>query len=245
MVATRSGVAVLPAATDGWDDVAGDLPARVTQVGLWLGFGAVGFQFAADLFDAFALDDRVANFNAGGEGNLPTWLSAAALVVAASAALLHGLAAHRQRRVFLAAAALLAYLSLDEVVQIHENFDGFGRGTLPDRLAGAMDIVMILPLLAATLLALLAIASAVPEARRLLILGCLALIAAIVIDEGIPAAIGHFNGPDVPWSEELRSSIEEALELCGFVLVATALAAAAVRTLVLRGRRSSFGGNGD
>jgi hypothetical protein len=236
MVAIRPRVSVRTFPTAERLDPADQIVGRVITVGLALGFGAVGFQLAADVANAFVLDNRVANFNAGGEGNLPTWLSAATLVVAASAALLHALTARRHRRVFLAAAALLAYLSLDEVAQIHENFDGFGRGTIPHRLAGAMDIVMILPILTATLLALLAIASAVPEVRRLLIAGCLTLIAAILVDEGIPAVFGHFNGPVVPWSEEVRSAIEEALELGGFVLVATALAATAVRTLVLRGR---------
>jgi ABC-type multidrug transport system fused ATPase/permease subunit len=205
---------------------------RVVAAGLALGFAAVSFQFVVDMIDSFALDNRVANFDSGQEGNLTTWFSTAMIFAGAFAALLHALVVDVARRTFLAAAALLAYLSLDELAQVHENFDHIGHGTIPTRISDAMDIIAILPVLVLALATLELIARRAPDVGRFIRIGYLTLIAAVLTDEAILPATKALLHRGISWPEEIRSAVEEGLELGGFTLVTVALAAVTVRALI-------------
>jgi hypothetical protein len=209
---------------------------RVMTAGLALGFAAVAFQFVVDMIDSFALDNRVANFDSGQEGNLTTWFSTAMIFAGAFAALLHGLAIDSRRRMFLAAGALLAYLSLDELAQIHENFDHIAPGTLPTRISDAMDIIAILPVLVLALAVLELIARSAPNVARFIRIGYLMLVAAVLVDEAVLPATKSLLHRGISWPEEIRSAIEEGLELSGFTLITVALTAITVRALIGLGR---------
>ncbi|MEO8289796.1 MAG: hypothetical protein ABI649_02235 [Gaiellaceae bacterium] len=209
-----------------------DPVAGLLAVGIGLAVIAVGGQTAIDLVNAFAFDNRYDPLNVDVEGNAFTWASASATFAAAFASLVHGVVLAVSRRRYLALASLLAFLSLDEVAQIHERIGWrVQRGfDLPDEIGARAFIFVYLPLLAVVALLLWRVASeAEARVRRSLWAG-LALLGAAVVLEPLGAYWKFDSSPD-----RVEAAFEEALELGGWILVASGLTAVLYTALASAG----------
>jgi hypothetical protein len=174
------------------------------------------------------LDDRVEGLDADVEGNALTWASSVSTFAVALTAALHAAASEKQRREFAVLAALTLWFSLDDVAIIHERF-GLKLGEdvlgLTESIAVRLWLVIYLPLLVLAAAILWRIArEAGPPADRAVRFGLGLLVASIPV-EIVGAATRELaeEGTDLP--NDLRIAVEEALELGGWILIATGLTA--------------------
>ncbi|HEX7254637.1 MAG TPA: hypothetical protein VF236_01795, partial [Gaiellaceae bacterium] len=199
-------------------------------------------QAALHLGNALVLDRRVANFDADVEGNMLAWAGSAAIFAAACASGLLALLRPAARWAFGLLAAALAFLSLDETAAIHERIGQAGVRVLDlsdDDYGRAIWPIVLFPMLAGILLGLWRLASAAPpDVGRTLRIGAGLLVAAVGA-EFLWTAFPVSGGEVGSWPDALQVSLEEALELAGWVLVAAGLAWLALsETLALAARAS-------
>jgi hypothetical protein len=197
----------------------------------------VGFRIAlfaalalvvAHLGNEWVLDDRVEGLDADVEGNGFTWASSVSTFAVALTAALHAAAVEKQRREFTVLAALTLWFSLDDVAIIHERL-GLKLGEdvlgLSESVAVRLWLLVYLPLLVLAAVILWQIArDASPPADRAIRMGLGLLVVSIPV-EIVGAATRELaeEGTDLP--NDLRIAIEEALELGGWVLIASGLTA--------------------
>lgn len=160
-------------------------------------------------------------FSLSGEANnVPTWFSSSVLLLCA---LVAGAIAHArppQYRHWWGIAVMLAYMSLDEAVQIHEHLGGHIDTT------GVLYFDWVIP--AAALVAVIALIYlpfvrrlAAPTRNRLLLAAAIYLAGAIVMELPLGWVTQH-NGEDT-LGYALIDWVEETLEMVGAVLALVAL----------------------
>jgi hypothetical protein len=203
---------------------------RLLDFGLRIAVAALLLEVLGHVGNEWILDGRVANLDVGEEGNAPTWASSVATFTAAFAALLLLLAEGRARLGLLGLAALLAWFSLDDIIQAHERVSGKldVLESLPDYVRTRLWLPVYLPLLAvAGYLLFRAAAEAPARAARFIRAGLLLLVAGIAF-EVVGLATKWLARRDVVWPDDIRIGLEEGIELSGWILVATGLTAAAL-----------------
>jgi hypothetical protein len=203
---------------------------RILLAGVWLAIAGTVVQTVVHLANIIVLDRRFALLDAESDVSLWAWGSTAAMAGAAAFAAMLGLIVARGRGRLLLLAALLAFLSADDILALHERISIENLGPIPhaSRLVWPIVFGPILGL-AFLLLGLEARHSPAPI-RLVMMAGLAALLVAIAMEVGTPIlfALGFDHG-STPY--ELESVIEEGLELAGVVLLATALAALVVVAL--------------
>jgi hypothetical protein len=218
------------------DEAVASLASRTLVVAVAAGAGVV----LAHLANA-ALDRPFNDLDAEREGNFLTWLSVSAAFVAAAAAALHAVLLRRDRLLMWVLAAALAFLSLDDAIEIHERLGDKVSDALPERLesfGSAVQLVLVGPALAIAFGGVLLLARrTVPEARRTLLAGLGCLAGAIVIELVVGTATNEIEERGTSWPDTVRHGLEEGAELAGWVAIAGALAAAVCAALVSAARR--------
>lgn len=182
--------------------------------------GVVVVHFVGQIF----LDARYFQLDANAEGNALTWLSASAAFAGALLALLLWAWTHERSTLLLA--ALLAFFSLDDTVQIHEKSgEAFGEALgLPDW-SVRLWLVLYLPIVAVAALLIWRLARAAPpDAGRTLRLGLLLAVSAFAI-EIVGPITKEIAERGWDWPNAIRVGVEEGVELAAWILVATGLAA--------------------
>lgn len=200
---------------------------RLVILGSALAIVGVSVQTVSHLVNEFVLDGEVRNLDADAEFATFAWAGSVAIFASALGAAL--VAVVDDRAPLHLVAAVLAFLSLDEVVQIHERLalrltEGFD---LPDYVGVRLWLVLYAPLLLAVAWALWGIGRRLPDEIRRILLGGLGLLVAAVALEGVGLATKWLGERGVEWPDVLRIAAEEAAELGGWILVATALLAGA------------------
>lgn len=209
--------------------------ARTVHGGILLVAVAVAIQSGAHILNVVALDNYWDVLNADSDTGAPAWASSALQSAAAVLVLLLAARFRARQWWLLGLAGLLAFLSLDDLITIHERVS---------RLALTLDLwahagrlvwpIVFLPLLAATFVGLWWIGDApggelerggrADDAQLLIRLGLALLVAAVVLEI---AAQGLFvldvGRLDAPFVAEVL--IEEGAELAGWGLIVTGLAA--------------------
>ena len=216
-----------------------DVPRQLVYVGVVIALVATVGQTISHLVNALALDSRYDSLNAGqaGEGNIFTWASAAAAFGVAVGAVLLAFVTRRLRWAVLAAIA--TFLSLDDVVQVHENAgselgDALG---LPDFFVNALWPALYVPLLVVAFALLYRVGrESVPVAGRAVNAG-LALLGVAVVAEALTTGIRASGSEAGDWPFELEVAFEEACELAGWILIASGVLA----TVVVKITRSARG----
>jgi hypothetical protein len=201
---------------------------RILRLGVVLAVVGVVFQSAVHLFNYFALDERYASLDVSAEHTAFAWVSTAASFAAACGALLLALRRERDRPLLLLAAALIAYFSMDDFVEIHERvgYELAQRIDLSESVAQRFWLLVFAPLFFAALWILWRIARATPgEPGRYQKLALGLLVAGVVAEgAGILTKRLEEDGNGTPHS--IRALFEEGFELSGWVILAAAFFAA-------------------
>ena len=212
------------------------LPARVDRLdrlldlGLRLAVAALALELFAHVGNEWLLDGRVANLDAGAEGNAPTWASSVLTFTAAIGVLLLVLAAPRRRLDLVALALLLAWFSLDDIIQAHERVSGVLDvfESAPEYVRTRLWLPVYLPLFALAGYLLLRVAAEAPaRAARFVRIGFALLVVGIAF-EVVGLSTKWLARRDVVWPDDIRIGLEEGIELAGWAVVATGCVAAAL-----------------
>jgi hypothetical protein len=175
-------------------------------------------------------------FDVNSEGNVPTWFSSMLLMgCALAAALLAALgrrAGGRDARYWVALAAVLSLLSLDEAAGLHERLGGPAAEVLGDATRGPLHFAWVVPGLVLALVVGLAFLRFVvrlpPSTRRLVVTAAALYLTGAVALEAIGGIVLEDQGDRAAYL--LVTAAEEGLEMAGSVL----LLYAALRLLRLR-----------
>lgn len=207
---TPSGAA--PVGRDAVDDQLLRLTAALAVAG-------ATFVIVSGLINYFLPDEAIEDLNPKLEGNLLTWFSTVAVFSGALAATLHALILPVRRLQFAVLGAIFAFLSLDDMVQIHERV----AGHLEQVFFEHIETVIFLPLFATAFLIVWVLSREAPvRAGRFLRLGMLLLVAGVVVDLGATVTM-NLEEEGTAWPQAVRIAIEEALELSGWILVSATL----------------------
>ena len=195
-------------------------------LGIRLALAAVAVQTVAHLVNEFALDGEISNLDADAEFATFAWAGSVAIFAAGLAVTLLA-TVERAPRLFYLVGAVLAFLSLDEIVQIHERLaleltEGF---ELPDYVGVRLWLVLYGPLLLALALVLWRFAAGLNNTGRQTLVQGLGLLVIAVGLEAVGLPTKWLDDRGVEWPDVLRIAAEEAAELGGWILVATALLA--------------------
>jgi hypothetical protein len=200
------------------------------DVGLLLAVVALGLELTGHLVNEWLLDDRLSNLDAGEEANATTWASSAATFSAAYAAVLWLLAGARARAELLLLTAVVAFFSLDDIIQAHERLSEQldVLESLPDYVRTRIWLPVYLPLLGLVGLLLWRAARDGPaRAGRFVRAGLVLLVAGVAL-EVIGLSTKWLARRGTVWPDDIRVGLEESTELAGWILVAAGLTAAAV-----------------
>lgn len=225
------------------------LAARTLRAAIVVAVVGVIVQTIAHLTNAFAFDGEYLQLDADAEGTAFAWASSVAVFSGALAAFLHALFWEEKRLSLLIAALLLAFLSLDEIIQVHERIGLLVGGDLlgfEDYVAVRLWLVLYAPLLIVLAVLLLGASELLPDdATRTLRYGLAALVTAIAL-EGVGLPTKWLKDEfAVAWPDTLRIAAEEAAELSGWILISASLIAGVCEQAAARGapapRRSHEG----
>jgi len=201
---------------------------RLVRTGVVLAVAGAAAQTLIHLVNLFLLGDRYYHLDVSAEQTAFSWASTVATFAAACAALL--LAARPDlphRRLMLLLGASLAYLSLDDFVELHErlgNWVGDELG-LPEAVGPRIWVLVYLPVLvAAALLLVWAARMSPPRPQRYQFVG-LGLLVAAVLSEGLGVFTKLLEEHGIETPHRLRAGLEEGLELAGWIVIAAALTA--------------------
>jgi hypothetical protein len=195
---------------------------------MWLAIAAGVVVTVGGIGNHFALDDAIPDLDAGDEGSLNNWLSVVLSFGAGLAAILHAVILPRRRLPFAVAGAIFVFLSLDDLLTLHE------------RVATNIDIehietAIFAPVYGLGLIVAWGLARDVPaRSGRMLRAGLVLLVAAIVVDFGA-SFTADLRDEGTEWPHFTRIAIEEGLEVSGWTLVSTALVVALCLALLPSG----------
>jgi hypothetical protein len=201
---------------------------RLLRTGVVLAVAGTAAQTVIHLVNLFAFDDRYYHLDVSAEQTAFSWGSTVATFSGACAALLLAARPDTPRRgLMLFLGASLAYLSLDDFVELHErlgNWVGDELG-LPEAIGPRIWIVVYFPVLvAAALLLVWAARSSPPRPRRYQFIG-IGLLVAAVLSEGLGVFTKLLDEHGIETPHRLRAGLEEGLELSGWILIAAGLTA--------------------
>jgi hypothetical protein len=189
------------------------------RAGILTGLVATAALLLCHTLNGAAFGGDVDALNADHEGNLFTWASSAAVFAAALGAALLAVLVDARRTRLTTLALLLAFFSADDVAELHERLNRFGQSWT----------VWVIPLLLSVLLLLLRTAAEFPRRLRRLVHVGVALLGLAV---GLETLQRLWLDEEGTWLWYLDTGVEEAAELLGWSLVATAFLGVLVLTLL-------------
>lgn len=206
---------------------------RLVTWGVWAAVTVALTQGIVHFLNAATIEAHQLDVNE--EHNVFTWANSGVILVGSLAACVTVLlGAQQHRRELLALALCMAFISFDETVVLHENiaFAILGAFDIGDVYDSLFWPILYSPLLAGTALLLVRVAgSAVPRARRCVLVG-LGLLGLAVLLEIV----------STPWSTDrnvvhtIEGGFEEMAEIGGWILITTGIASLAALPFERRSR---------
>jgi hypothetical protein len=171
------------------------------------------------------LDGRVALFELE-EGAVVTWAAVSATFAAAAFALVVGFVEVEHRARAAALAAGVAFISFDDAANLHERlaFRIADTASISASFAQVIWPALYMPLLVACALLLTQLARPTAVAARLTVVGLVLLAVAIGLEVAGIAFERAGADPDA-WPRMTVIALEEALEVVGWIVIATGVAA--------------------
>ncbi len=184
----------------------------------------------ATLANQFVISPDVSSIDGRVEHSVWTWASSAATFAGAFVATVWLVVSPRRRLNVITIVVTLAYFSLDDMLELHEEVGSdVGESlALPDWVGGRW-LLAYPPLLVLAVWALVgATWNETAKVRRAMLAG-IALLGIGLVRELVGIATKHVQLDGTAWPHAVRGAFEEAAELSGWIVVASALTA----TLVL------------
>ena len=208
---------------------------QLLRPALWLLLAAAALQSVLHVVNLVVFDHQIERFNADWDGSVAGWLGTILTWTAASGALLLALLVRAARTPLLVLAGLCAFLSLDDMLVLHEVVARLAPAELYGHAGYTLWPLVYLPMLGVVgWLVLRTARSVAPATGRQLVAGLTCLATAVVLEASAPVlyALGSDRGRPLYESEVM---VEEALETVGWGLIALGLAAACVDQLLAAG----------
>jgi hypothetical protein len=207
------------------------LERRIARAALVIAVVAVAVQTTLHLVATLVFDPSSGipwSFDADHENTPFMWASAVATFGAAFAVALIALVRNSDLPRLVGLAALLAYLSLDDVLSLHEQLGlELGERLLDDVRGGFVIrtwVLAYLPLLALAAALLLRTSRERNASGGLVPLGLLLLVLAVAF-EVVGLVTTWIADEATTWPDSIQVALEEGAELAGWILVAGGLAA--------------------
>lgn len=199
---------------------------RLLAFGLRFAIGAAVLQTAVHLLNALFLEKRALNVNF--EDNPFAWASTVAAFSVAFVATVHAAGLARDRLRYAVLAVIIAFVSLDDMVSLHEDAGTEAAEVLglPQSYDSVLWPALYLPLLALGLFLLFTLAREGPERPRRFIYFALVLLAAALAAEVLS---GPWTGGEEEWPHVIEGAFEEAAELAAWILIAAAMTVITLR----------------
>ncbi len=198
--------------------------------GVALAIVAVSVQTVLHLANALVFNGRFEPLDAGFEGNTFTWASSVAVFGAALVMVVFALVFPESRRSSLLLAGILAFFSLDDVVQVHEMVGwDFATGLgMPEYLGGRLFLILYAPLFALAAILLWNVGRSTRGWSPKAITFGLVLLVLAIGGEGLGGVLQFATDGNFADSaaHDLEIAFEEGAELGGWILIATALTVA-------------------
>lgn len=219
-------------------------PARdpigaIVRIGCLVALGGLVVQTVLHVIGLTAFDTRPAFLDLDDDESLFTWVTGVVTFAGALGCVLLASVAPPHRSRLLVLAGLLAFLSLDDVLAVHERVRDDTFGLDPDLEAGRVIWpIVFLPVLAATAALLWTVARESPlRVAAVIRIGLLFLVLAVGLEA---ASVGLFPFDWGPKSKPYETEVvlEEGFELVGVTLIAAGLIALAYTGLVRVGERA-------
>lgn len=195
----------------------GAIAERLLGVTVGLSIAAAAAIVFGGIANHLLLDGAISDLSPELEGNLPSWIGVVASFAGALAAALHALILPDRRRSFFVLAATLGFISVDEGIRFHERV-GETVGLFEN-----VETVILAPVYAVVFLIIWAYGGEVfKRARTLLRLGLILLVAAVTADLG-SGLTSSLEEQGTVWPHVIRLSLEEGLEVSGWILISGTL----------------------
>ena len=195
---------------------------RLIRAGKAFAVVVVVVQTAIHTINGIATNNTYLSVNA--ENNPIAWSHGVAIFASAFVCALAALLKDDRRRTYIAIAVILSFLSLDEVVYIHERIvakviDVLGVGVVWD---SVLWPVVYLPLCATLVFLLAGVASSAPrQAAQLIVVGLGCLAAAVFLE----VVSARLSVDESRGDNKFEGAFEEAAEIAGWISIATGLTA--------------------
>lgn len=206
---------------------------------------ATAVQSVLHVVNVAFFDLGISRVNADYDASLAGWLGTTSTMLAAWAALSLTVLAPPVRRPMLLLAGACAFLSMDDMLAIHE-LVALIANELPlyERSGYTFWVAVYLPLMTMIGWLLLRTAFSIDvRTGRLIVLGLACLVTAVVVEACAPLLYAAGSGHGQPLYET-EVVVEEALETLGWGAIALALVAAVIDLLVTRAGASVLGSGG-
>jgi hypothetical protein len=203
---------------------------RIVRSAAAVAIVATVVQSLATAVNLFVLDGSTGSVDATVEGGVWTWAASGATLVAAVSAAAIAVGLDRAPWQFGLLAAVLAFLSLDDSLVLHERVGEWFRDVLgTPEYVGGLWVLAYPPLLVVVAWGLWRTAKEVDPPVRRALLASLALLAAAVVVEFVGVGTKAFEeSTGIAAPHDVRAIIEEGAELGAWILAAGGLLAALV-----------------
>lgn len=216
----RSGLPGSEPSRDTCEEFGQVVSERLIRVGIAFAVVGVMIQTAIHSLNAALGGGQYLDVNS--EGNPTTWGHSAVIFASAFVCTVHATTLTRRRLVWAALAAILAFLSFDEMLLVHERVAEAVLEVLNLPLVwdSVLWPVAYVPVLGVLVLLLVSVARSNAERVGSLVLVGLGFLFTAVAAEIPSAAIsdGFFSWPHI-----VEGAVEEGAELAGWILIATGL----------------------
>ncbi|MGH2952429.1 MAG: hypothetical protein ACRDK9_00205 [Solirubrobacterales bacterium] len=204
---------------------------RLLRITVWLAFVGAGAVVVGSIVNHYVFDDDVFGLNAALEISFNNWLTVVATFAAALVAALHALIIPARRAWFWILAATLTFLSMDDLVRLHER--------IGDRIGiDNIEVAVFAPAYVFVFLTVWVLSrEAAPRAAQVMRLGLALLAVAVAVDLGTALTPDPGAGEAASLAP-VRVAVEEGLEVAGWIMVGGGMVAMVCLRLLAFGSRA-------
>jgi len=196
--------------------------------GATLAAASAAATIVSQIVNEFVLGSGQPQLDVDREWNIWAWVGSASILAAASVAFLSAVAIRAWAVRLGMLAAWFAFLSLDDIVEVHERIGirlGTATGLIEGDESARLWVVVYLPAMAVSLVVLLKIRRELCSAPAQRVMHWGLLLIGLAVAAEVLGSVTRRIGGSGAWPYDLTVAVEEAAETAGWILLATGVAA--------------------